>query len=416
MNLSKSASIIAALAMATTGALLVSQKQDDASTIATVTTDGPARLYDVNGNMITDRALAPNSQWLVGKVYRTNDKAIYQVSNNEYLRSEDSYLTGDLAFTQPSREVSTKLIGTINRGNATLYRDDTNKLSAERELSDGSVWAIGKHYVNKNGEDFFQVSTHEYVNGSHLSLNRYPDDGTYSANFGISGADQSNNNSSVDTNTDNSNTNTNDNSNNTNTSVDTNTDTSNNNNTSSNTTDTNTDNSGSTSTDTDNGSYQPNLANINKYFVAYLNALHKANGTEPVQLSDDMMNYATQRAGQQDGNNLDHSTASRDTSENLSGAGFNYMGYQGIKSDKDAAYFLLKEWYDEGNNMDGVGQPGHFGHRAALIYSGPNVGLGITDTDASFDADWNESELDAQNKMFYATSEPNTQFISKDAI
>jgi len=168
-------------------------------------------------------------------------------------------------------------------------------------------------------------------------------------------------------------------------------------------------------------SYQMNLKNVNKYFTAYLNALHKANGTAPVTLTDDMMNYAQQRAGQQSGMNLDHTTATRETSENLFGASANYLSYVGVKSDKDAAYFLLKDWYDDNSNFTPIGQPGHFGHRAALIYTGPNVGLGITNTssgfEAAFTADWDYSSLDGFHQVYnYTGSNPNTQFISKDSI
>lgn len=406
MRFSKSASIIAALAMATTGALALSQKEADAAGVATVTTSSSARLYTSKGVLVDNRALAPNSPWAVGKTATINGETMYQVATNEYLRARDSSFNANTA-AQPQ----TKLSGKIYAGNGVLYRDDTKQMS-NRALGFGSTWLIGKHIVNKYGQHFVQVSSHEYADGSLMMFNERIPAGTYIADFGTNVSDQfvvwNSNNNTSDNNTDNSSNNNNISNNNTDNS-------SNNNNTSNNNTDNSSDNN-DTSSDNNTAAYKPNLENINKYFVAYLNALHKANGTAPVQLSADMMSYAQQRAGQQDGQNLDHTTATQNTSENLSSAGFSYMSYVGIKSDKDAAYFLLKDWYDEGTNMEGVGQPGHFGHRAALIYSGPNVGLGITDGDASFDADWNYSTLDAQNAMYDSTSEPNTQFISKDAI
>lgn len=414
MKYSKSATIIAALAMASAAGLALSQKQADASTIATITTKGPATLYDINGNAITNRALAPNTKWAVGTIFvANNNMAIYQVSTNEYLRSTEANLTGDYAYLQPKKAASTsKLVGKIINGNAQLYRDDTNAMS-DRLLGNGSNWAIGKHYLNKNGDDFFQVSTHEYVNGKHLSLNHMPQDTTYSANFGIPGA-------TVDTSTETTTSNTDNNNNNdwSNIGTDNNSTVVNtNNNSNNNTVDTNTNTNTSTNTNTNTASYKPNLANINKYFVEYLNALHKANGTAPVNSSDHMMSYALQRAAQQNGGALDHSTATEKDSENLSSAGFHYMSYAGVKSDKDAAYFLLKDWYDEDNNIYPMGQAGHFGHRAALIYSGPNAAVGITDDDSAFEANWDDSTLDQFNALYdYTGSNPNTKFISKDAI
>lgn len=412
MNLSKSATIIAALAMASVTGLALSQKEADASTVATVTTKGAAPLYTSDGTRISDRALAPNSKWAVGYIFVSGDEAIYQVSTNEYLKSTDATLTGDFAFIQPNQKSHSTssntngYVATVGPSSAALYRDDTNSMS-DRALGGYTSWAVGKHYVNKNGEHFYQVSTHEYVNGKSIHLNRMADAGTYVANFGIPGAS-----TSINTNDNNNTSNTNNDSNANNTT--------NNNNSSNNTTNTTVDtndNNTSTSTDTNTASYQPNLNNINKYFVQYLNALHKANGTDPVQLSDHLMSYAQGRATQQNGQNLDHSTATESHSENLTSAGFNYMKYAGVKSDKDAAYFLLKDWYDEDNNYYPMGTAGHFGHRAALIYSGPNVGLGITDTDAAFNADWNWSDLSDFNQLYdYTGTTPNTKFISKDAI
>ena len=381
MKFGKSATIIAALAMATTGALVMSQKDADAAGVATVSANKIANLYTANGDLIHNRALAANSAWAVGKIVDINDEMYYQVATNEYLNAADASYTVDVPTVQQ------KLAGKITGGNAQLYRDDTNSMS-NRILANGSSWLVGKIIVNKLGQYFAQVSTHEYADGLNMAFNMPVPQATYVADFGIN--TQGNTNTNTDTNTNNNN--------NTSTNVDTN-------------------NDNNTSSNQNTSDYQPNLSQINKYFVAYLNALHKANGTAPVQLSQDLMSYATQRAQQQDGLNLDHSTADRDMSENLEGGGFDYMKYAGVKSDKDAAYFMLKSWYDEDNNYSKPGEPGHFGHRAALIYSGPNVGLGITDKDAAFKADWNYSELDAQNALYnYTGTDPNTKFISKDAI
>lgn len=410
MRFSKSATIIAALAMASTTAIALSQKQADAASIAMVTTQGPARLYTANGSKIANRALASHTPWQVGKTININGADYYQVSTNEYLKASDSSLNtiNSDSSNYNNNQSGTKLSGKIIAGEMRLYRDDTHQLS-NRALAGGSTWLIGKHIVNKYGQHFVQVSTHEYADGTMMLFNMPVPEATYIADFGENASDHNDWTESPDTNTD---TNTN-----TNTSVDTNTENNNSNTTNNNNSGTTNNDNNSSSTSTDTASYKPDLNKINDYFVKYVNALHAANGTAPVQSSADMISYAQQRAGQQNGLNLDHSTATKDTSENLEGGGFNYMKYAGVKSDKDAAYFLLKGWYDEDNNYAAAGTPGHFGHRAALIYSGPTIGLGITDTDAAFDADWNNSELDAQNTLYdFTGSNPNTKFISKDAV
>ena len=357
MKFGKSATIIAALAMATTGALVMSQKDAEATSVATVTTSTPARLYTDSGLLIRNRALAPNTPWLVGKIVNFHDETMYQVATNEYLKASDSSLKDSNA--------NKKLIGTVvGIISPFIYNDQINDINGKM-LPAGTSWAIGKHIINKYNQPYVQISSHEYVETTYLKFNGELPTPIYIGNF-----------ATLDKNPDDDTTN--------NTLKD----------------------------------YVPNLQNINNYFIKYLNALHAANGLAPVQGTTDMINYAQQRAEQQIPAQLDHSTATRDTSENLSTAGLSYLiETEGIQSDKDVAYFILKDFYDDDKNRTPIGQPGHFGHRAALLYSGPNVGLGMTEYHAAFDADWNYGTMDQFNQLYnYTGSNPNTKFISKNAI
>lgn len=173
--MTKSTAIVAALAMATTG-VLASLTKADASTVATVHSGVVARLYTPQGAKISNRALSPNSAWQVGKILTINGEKMYQVSTNEYLRAADSSLNG-----QPQQS-STRLAGKAMSMLA-LYRDDTNSM-ANRSLAPNSEWAIGKYVVNKNGQQFVQVSTHEYADASKLMYTQPMTNPTYIADFG----------------------------------------------------------------------------------------------------------------------------------------------------------------------------------------------------------------------------------------
>jgi hypothetical protein len=142
MKFGKSATIIAALAMATTGALVMSQKDAEAAGVATVSANKIANLYTANGALIHNRALAANSAWAVGKIVDINDEMYYQVATNEYLNAADASYTVNVPTVQKS------LAGKIIGGNAQLYRDDTNSMS-NRVLANGSSWLVGKIIVNK---------------------------------------------------------------------------------------------------------------------------------------------------------------------------------------------------------------------------------------------------------------------------
>lgn len=281
MKLSRIITLSAVLMMATSSSFAIAQKNADASAVATTNASGITKLYTANGKLISNRALAPKTDWAVGNVITVNGETLYQVSTSEYLKASDATLSGT-----PVNSNNTKATTTV----ATEAQSSTE--------------------------------------------------------------------------------------------------------------------------------YTPNMNNINKYFVEYVNALHKANGTSPVNVSNDVVTYAAQRADQQNGNNLDHSTATKNMSENLSGAGFDYIiKTAGTKSDKQVAFFLLKQWYDEDNCVDALGTAGHFGHRAALIYGGPNVGLSINDKNSAYEADWNVDDLNAEKQLYnYTGTNPDTKFISEDSV
>lgn len=268
MKIKKMAVLIASLTMTIAGAMFISQKNVDAAKVTSVN-DSVATLYKLDGSKITNRALGPNSNWLVGRIFTHNGETFYQVATNEYLKSNDT----------------TKLF------------DNTN-----------------------------------------TSLN-----------------------------------------------------------------------------------YTPNIQKINDYFIKYLNALHVANGTPTVTTTADMFEYANHRAYQQVGNTMDHSTRPRDTEENLYNFGYDsilkYGQYEKMTSDKEVAYYLLKGWYDDNNNVAAsAGQVGHFGHRAALIYTGSPAALGMSDNSTSLSAEWTTDYEGFESIYQYTGSNPDTKFVSEDAV
>ncbi|ALB29848.1 CAP domain-containing protein [Companilactobacillus heilongjiangensis] len=174
----KSAAIVAALAMATTGVFALNQTEStaDAATVATVHQGVTARLYTQNGSLVKNRALAPNTSWQVGKISNINGVTMYQVSTNEYLKASDSSIMGADAN-------SSKQIGKAAFAPLSLYRDDTNKM-ANRSLAKNSSWQIGKFIRNKNNQEFVQVSTHEYADAALMAYNHPMTNPTYIADFG----------------------------------------------------------------------------------------------------------------------------------------------------------------------------------------------------------------------------------------
>ena len=197
ISIRKSAAVVAALSMATTGALMLNQNKADAATVATVNSGTTARLYTDQGQLVMNRALAPNTPWLVGKIQTINGETMYQVATNEYLSSKDSNLNG------PTQKPSNKLIVTVRGHNLPVY-DDTTKSQSNRALGKDTSWQVGKIVKNANGDTYYQVSTHEYLlASSNAMLNNYDTDyetnKQYIADFMIKGGTSSN--TDTDTNT-----------------------------------------------------------------------------------------------------------------------------------------------------------------------------------------------------------------------
>jgi Uncharacterized protein with SCP/PR1 domains len=188
----KSAAIVAALAMATTGALALNQTQADAATVATTHSGTYSSLYREDGKIISNRALAPDTPWLVGKIATINGETMYQVSTNEYLRARDSSLNGKQTPTD-----TTNLVGTAKTQLA-LYNRHDGKM-ANRALGAGSAWQVGKVIKNKQGITFVQVSTDEYANAADMTFNQTLTP-TYIEDFGMGNTFDGS--TSTDTNTD----------------------------------------------------------------------------------------------------------------------------------------------------------------------------------------------------------------------
>ena len=188
-SMGKSAAVLAALAVATTGAAMFNQTKAEASTVATVHSSSIALLYNSKGQLLRNRALAANSSWAVGKTATINNEKMYQVATDEYLKASDSSLNGQ---TQSNR-----LVGTTTT-QLNLYNSKDGAMSG-RALAKGSAWVVGKYIVNKDGQLFAQVSTNEYADATKMSFNMSLPEPTYVTNFGIS-SDFNNHDASEDEN------------------------------------------------------------------------------------------------------------------------------------------------------------------------------------------------------------------------
>lgn len=133
--------------------------------------------------------------------------------------------------------------------------------------------------------------------------------------------------------------------------------------------------------------YTPNMAEVNKYLVAYINRLREINGiTDKVTTDDVAQTFAQARAEEMLKNDvLSHRTALGypHSWENIAGVIYNtnsdyFYNPQIVLSDQQLAYMELAHWFNEYRNaMTGSGSV-QYGHRLTLLFSVGNVGFGAT--------------------------------------
>ena len=163
--------------------------------VVTVTRSPFAIVHDSTGKEVYGRALAQNSDWRSDKTITVNGTLYYQVSTDEWVRSEDVEANWDPA----TGKLKQKLIGKINSTVVNIYYDNGSNIGKDDgRFKFGSAWSVGKVIKNMQGKYFYQVSTNEYISSDDMALNAEPQNVVYQPAFGYI-PDKPNNNSDNNT-------------------------------------------------------------------------------------------------------------------------------------------------------------------------------------------------------------------------
>lgn len=163
--------------------------------VVTVTRSPFAIVHDSTGKEVYSRALAQNSDWRSDKTITVNGTLYYQVSTDEWVRSEDVEANWDPA----TGKLKQKLIGKINSTVVNIYYDNGSNIGKDDgRFKFGSAWSVGKVIKNMQGKYFYQVSTNEYISSDDMALNAEPQNVVYQPAFGYV-PDKPNNNSGNNT-------------------------------------------------------------------------------------------------------------------------------------------------------------------------------------------------------------------------
>ena len=163
--------------------------------VVTVTRSPFAIVHDSTGKEVYGRALAQNSDWRSDKTITVNGTLYYQVSTDEWVRSEDVEANWD----PTTGKLKQKLIGKINSTVVNIYYDNGSNIGKDDgRFKFGSAWRVGKVIKNMQGKYFYQVSNNEYISSDDMALNAEPQNVVYQPAFGYV-PDKPNNNSDNNT-------------------------------------------------------------------------------------------------------------------------------------------------------------------------------------------------------------------------
>ena len=163
--------------------------------VVTVTRSPFAIVHDSTGKEVYGRALAQNSDWRSDKTITVNGTLYYQVSTDEWVRSEDVEANWDPA----TGKLKQKLVGKINSTVVNIYYDNGSNIGKDDgRFKFGSAWRVGKVIKNMQGKYFYQVSNNEYISSDDMALNAEPQNVVYQPAFGYV-PDNPNNNSGNNT-------------------------------------------------------------------------------------------------------------------------------------------------------------------------------------------------------------------------
>lgn len=126
------------------------------------------RIYNPQGNLVTNRALMPNTPWRVGKTKTINGVSMYQVATSEYVKASEVTYDANAGKVNTSSNNSNVIL-TTDRAGSIGYNDNDGTVVSDPSYRGGQP-LIGSFKVSKIVRNdfgtFYRVSSHTWINGN----------------------------------------------------------------------------------------------------------------------------------------------------------------------------------------------------------------------------------------------------------
>ena len=119
----------------------------------------PVELFDTNGKKITDKKLAADSDWFSDKKMTLNKTKYYRVATDEWIKEKDAY------EYKPESGVVRTYVKATRDDYKDLINAHTNPVN--RGLAIGTDWKYDQ-VAEFNGKKHYRVATHEFVEDKHV--------------------------------------------------------------------------------------------------------------------------------------------------------------------------------------------------------------------------------------------------------
>lgn len=143
------------------GAVVITTPVKAESIRGIVTTKNMSRLYNDDGKLINNRALASNTPWITDQKIDLNGVGtVYRVATHEFVKATDVEL-------QHGQESSG--IVKVGKNGALIYNfNNGNYAAADNELAVGSTWKYSR-IDNIEGKTWYQIATNMWVNSEDVA-------------------------------------------------------------------------------------------------------------------------------------------------------------------------------------------------------------------------------------------------------
>ncbi|WP_334329955.1 C40 family peptidase [Companilactobacillus sp. HBUAS59699] len=153
-----SASIIVGIAVGT------NQTTVDAATNKVVMTSKITSIYNDNGKLVTNRALAANTPWQTDKKVTIGNKGeFYRVATHEFVKTSDVTLQRD--------NTGTATISYAPNSGIDLWNGyGVNKVASGQKLTNGTEWKFSERVVDSNGDSWYRIGGDQWIEGTYTKI------------------------------------------------------------------------------------------------------------------------------------------------------------------------------------------------------------------------------------------------------